>query len=205
VWDGLNILQLVKGTFAGVERCFAICVSADLTKIELHEILKTSDPAVFQDNNTTPIQWEYQTAAVNFYENDPRKRDYMSLLDGELRIDRLDKTLFEQTITVPHTVTIQSFFRSEQSIDWVPWHTDVINFDPNAVPPDLGYRFAIGFGEPDATLMDEINNIPLRDGSIFQFRFVITGHCRVILHRFKSATKPLTDFAAVKDPLVDPS
>lgn len=197
IWDGLNVLQLVKGNFNGVERCFALCVSQDLTKIQLWEILKSADPT-FQDNNTTPITWEYETPALNFYENDPRRRDFFCLKDGEIRVDRLDKTLYEQNITVLHVVTIQSFFRSEQSVDWVPWHNDALTFDPNN-PEDLGYRYAIGFGEPSETVFDEINNLPLRHGSTFQFRFIITGHCRIVLHRFKANTVPELDFAAVKD------
>jgi hypothetical protein len=97
VWDGLNILKLVKGSFAGVERCFAVCVNDDLTKIELHEILKSSD-SEYRDNSDTPIEWEYETAALNFYEQDPRKRNYLRLMDGEIRIDKLDKTIFNTPI-----------------------------------------------------------------------------------------------------------
>lgn len=196
IWDGLNILQILKGSFNGVERCFAICVSSDLTKIELWEVLKSSDMIV-NDNNVTPITWEYQSAALNFYENDPRKRDFFRLIDGEIRIDKLDQTLFEQFLDEPHTVTIQSFYRSEQSIDFEPWHTDTINFDPNTT--DSGYRYAIGFGEPSGREFDPINNMPLRHGSVFQFKFVITGHCRVVLHRFKAVNVPELDFAAPKD------
>jgi hypothetical protein len=32
-WNGLNVLKIISGTFDGVKQCFAICLSADLSKI----------------------------------------------------------------------------------------------------------------------------------------------------------------------------
>lgn len=194
VWDGLNVLKLVKGKFAGVERLFAVCVSSDLTQIELWEILKSTDTA-FQDNDGTPIVWEYETAALNFYENDPRKRDFMRLLDGELRIDQMNETLFGLPITVPHTVKFEVFYKPDQWPNWVPWHSWTETFDPGTDP---GFRPTEGVGEPSPHDFDETNNNPLREATTFQFKVRITGHCRVVNHRFKSATVPEKDFASPK-------
>jgi hypothetical protein len=195
VWDGLNVLQVVKGSFAGVERAFAVCVSADLSKIELWEILKSSD-SEFQDNSTDPIVWEYETAAVNFYEPDPRKKDFVRLLDGELRVDQMNKTLFGLPITVAHSVRFEVFYKPDQWPDWVPWNSWTEDFDPNNGDP--GFRPTMGVGEPDAEVFDETNDNPLREFTTVQFKVVITGHCRVVNNRFKATTVPEPDFAQAK-------
>jgi len=195
VWDGLNILQVVKGSFAGVERAFAVCVSSDLSKIELWEILKSNDSA-FQDNNATPIQWRYETAALNFYEQDARKKDFLRLLDGELRVDQMNKTLFGSPITVPHAVRFELFYKPDQWPDWVPWNSWTENFDP--LNGDPGFRPTMGVGEPSAEDFDETNDNPLREFTTAQLAVQITGHCRVVNNRLKGTTVPEPDFAPAK-------
>lgn len=195
IWEDLNILQLVKGTFGGTERLFAVCLSGDLSKIELHEILPSSSE-IFQDDSTTPIVWEYETAAVNFYQDDPRKRNFMRLLDGELRIDQMDQTLYETLITECHSVKIETFYKTDQWPTYQPWRTVDVDYDPSSGDP--GFRPALGLGEPSWKQMDDTNNRPLREGTTFQFKFRITGHCRVVGHRFKGVTIPAVDFAPVK-------
>ena len=196
VWDGLNILKLVKGSFAGVERLFAICVSEDLDKIELWEILKSAD-SEFQDEDDTQIVWEYESAALNFNEQDPRKRNYLRLIDGELRIDRLDKTLFGTPITERHTVYFETFFKADQAPEWTAWKSFSTTFDPNKDDP--GYRYAFGLGEPTAESFDETNNLPLREGSSFQVKLRVTGHCRIIQWRLKAVEVSKIDFVAPVD------
>lgn len=192
-WDGLNVLQLVKGDFAGVERCFAICVSFDLTRIKLVEILKSAD-SDFQDNGTTPIQWEYYTSALKFGQEDPRGRNFIRLIDGEMRCDDLNETLFNQSITVPHNVTFETFYRPDQNPSWVAWRNWTESYDPNS-GTDPGYRNGMGLGEPSGDDMDEsVNNRPTREGITFQVRVRVTGHCRVMLHRFKAVKIIVPDF-----------
>jgi hypothetical protein len=186
VYDGvsqdLNVLKFVKGKFAGVERGFAFCMSADLSAIELWEILPSNGPtALDNDNGTTPIVWEFVTAALNFYENDPRKRDFLRLLDGEIRAEEFSGP-----------VTFEAFYKPDQWPLWVPWHSWTEPFDPNNHP---GFRPTMGLGEPNSREFDNVNNRPLRECTTVQVRLRITGHCKVLAMRFLACTIPATDFA----------
>lgn len=190
VWDGLNVLRILAGTFADSDRCFAICVSSDLTKIQLTEILKSSD-STFQDNGTTRIQWEYYTADLNFDQEDPGMRDFLKLMDGELRCDDLNETLYHQPITQSHNVDFEVFYRPDQNPAWVPWNSWTETF---ATTNDPGFRTGMGLGKPSSSNVDTTNNRPSMVGISMQFRVRITGHCRMILHRFKAETIPEADF-----------
>lgn len=61
-WTGLNIFKVVKGIFNGVERCYTFCFDVLLNRIRLFEIQKT-DAALF-DNDTTPITYSFESAAL---------------------------------------------------------------------------------------------------------------------------------------------
>lgn len=204
LWDAPagGVLQIVTGQFDGQERAFAVCVSKDGSALELWEIMRTDDPQ-YQDDSG-PIVWEMESGALNFYENDPRKRDYMTLKDGELRIDLMNKTYGRNgaLITTPHQVKFEAFYKGDQDDAWQPWYTTTQTFpDPSNQPSDdPGYRSFIGFGEPDPLPSDPVNDSPMRDFTTMQFRIRITGHCRLLSARFKANTTPIPDFAAPTQP-----
>lgn len=192
VWDGLNVLKLVTGSFFGVKRAFAFCLSQDLTTIELWEIKRSQDTAI--DDDGQRITWEFESASLNFYENDPRKRNFLRLLNGEIRVDGMGITgigQFGAPITEPHEVSFSIFYRVDQHPTWVPWHSWTETFNPN---DDPGFRPTMGLGEPDAKVFDETNNRPMREGTTFQIKVQVTGHCRLLSARLLGCTIPAPDF-----------
>ena len=168
-WGGLNILQLVSGFFNGVQRCFAICLSQDLTQIEIHEIL-TTDAADYDDGNT-PIS-PYLESPVLFGPAVNQKHDYLRLLYGEIYVDSL-----------VGTVQFQAFYKPDQWPNWVPWHSWTQTFTPGTDP---GFRPRVGLPEPDATVFDVANNRPLRQGYNFQFKLMATGKFRFLGGQFEA-------------------
>lgn len=194
IWNGLNVLQLIRGTFDNEERCFAICASEDLTTIQLWEIDKT-DSISYLDSNLDPIEWEFETAALNFGMTDPSRRIMLRLLNCELRIDQMDKTIYDVLIDQPHTVTIRAFYKPDQWPEWVEWAATSVTFAPGDNDP--GFRPRIAFGEPSSADVDPTNNRPLCNASSFQFKFVVTGHCRIVNARFKATVLPDVDIGPV--------
>jgi len=188
-WDGLNVLQLVEGFFNGVDRCFAICLSQDLTQIEIHEIL-TTDAANFDDVDT-PITLSFESATLFNYlpsQANPRPanlaHDYLQLSYGELYVDSF----------VADT-QFQAFYKPDQWPNWVPWYSWTEKFNPNPKQGDPGFRPRMGLPIPDIKPCDETNERPLREGFCFQVKLVITGKCRFLGARFSADIKPQPKFA----------
>ena len=178
-WNGLNILQILTGTFNGTQRCFAFCISSDFSSIQLWEVLKDNAAT---DDDGNPIVWEMQSAALNFTQQDKSMEDMLRLLDGEISVDSL---------TAP--VSVQIFYKPDAIYPtWVPWVAFTIGFDGTTDP---GFRPEIGFGEPPSDVFDDTNNRPLREFSVMQFRIIVTGHMRITLVRFKATSIPVLDIA----------
>ena len=176
VWTGINALQLVTGTFSGTERCFAYTFNVALSKIELYELLPSDDNNF--DNGVVPIVWTFETAML--FNKDVKRPDVMcSLRDGEFAVS-----------DVTGNVRFEVYYKSDQGC-WTPWHAFSICADPTGEPQ---YFPRLGLGEPDSKLCDPILNYPLRDGYMFQFRFVITGHCHFLRARFAAVTLPTPKF-----------
>jgi hypothetical protein len=195
IWDGLNVLKLVTGSFLGVKRAFAFCLNSTLDTIELWEILPSSTMTIQDD--TGPIVWEMQSAALNFYETDPRRRDFIRLLNGEIKVDCLNYAPatsgpFAIQITTPHSVFFETFYKSDQFPTWTPWHSFTVTFDPNTDP---GFRPTLGLGAPNAKVFDNVNEGALREFTTMQFRIRITGHCRFLNARMLGSTVQDLDFA----------
>lgn len=103
VWTGLNILQIVKGTFGEMERCFLFVQNTD-SEIELWEIVSSE----LFDNGVNRIVWSFESPAFDF-------RSPMSL-------KRLDTgTLFVQDIN--GRVDFNVKYRPDQHPCWIDWHT----------------------------------------------------------------------------------
>lgn len=185
IWTGLNVLQLIKGSFGGTDRVFTFCLSSDLSKIELWEILPSDGPrSENTDEGNAPIVWDIQSGGLNFGQDDPRKRSLLRLMDGEIQVDRITSD-----------VTFQAYYKPDQWPNWVPWFNWTETFDPNTDP---GFRPRMGLGEPKGSDVDNVNNRPLRESYTYQFRLVVTGHCRFLGARFKAVTAPAPAFAPPK-------
>lgn len=182
IWDGLNVLQLVTGSFAGIDRCFAFCVSEDGLSVELWEILLSDGPTSSTvDEDDAPIVYDIQSAAMDFGQEDPRTHECLRLLDGEIYIEAMTDD-----------VTFTAYYKPEAWPDWVPWRTWTERFNPESDP---GFRPRIGLGEPSDRVYDNVNARPLREAYHFQFRLVISGNCKFMGARFKATTIPKPEFA----------
>lgn len=188
-WDGLNILQLVEGFFNGVDRCFAICLSSDLTQIEIHEILTTDASTV--DDTSTPIALTFESPVLFNYlpsQNNPKPsnpgHNYLQLSYGEIYVDSL----------VGDT-GFQAFYKPDQWPSWVPWYSWTEKYNPEPKQGDPGFRPRIGLPAPEIGPSDETNARPLREGFCFQFKLVITGKCRFLGGGFSAEIKPQPKFA----------
>jgi hypothetical protein len=95
------------------------------------------------------------------------------LMDGEMYLSdvngRVDVTVLYRPVFYPC---------------WRPWHTFSVCSNMSAANAQAQVRYALGFGEPDPSDCDPINNQPFRDGIGFQLRFEITGHARLWGTRF---------------------
>lgn len=186
-WSGLNVLQLLAGTFNRTPRAFALTLNTITEEIELYEIL-TTDAAIDDNDNTVPsrVTWSFESASLFSYAvNDPRNEMYKRLGDGEIMVDQLEGD-----------VTFQAFFKPDQWPCWVPWHQWQECADQTAdgiIRPQ--FRPRMGLGEPPFQPCDETNNRPLREGFTFQFKLIVTGKCRVLGVRFKADTIPQPEFA----------
>lgn len=174
-WNGLNVLKLVAGFFDGVRRCFALCLSADLTQIEVHEILLDGED--YLDDGTTSVQWSFETPMIFQRE---QSHQYKQLLDGEIYLDSLKSD-----------VGIQAFYKVDQNDAWTPWYSTVVKYQPQ----DSGFRPRIGLGQPTSKLFDKTNNRPLREGYDFQVKLQFTGSCRFLGGRFAAEKIPQPEFA----------
>lgn len=176
VWTGLNVLQLVKGMFSGVERCYAFCLNSN--KIEVWEIRKSVEANY--DGTSTAIEWYFDSASLDFGETDPRTRRRKGLANGEIQVDNFIGP-----------VTFSAYYKPDQYPTWTLWRT----WTEAAAGGDPGFRPRMGLGEPSATDVDTVNGRPLREGYTFQFRLVVSGHCRFLGARFKAVAVPETEFA----------
>jgi len=185
-WTGLNVFQLIKGQFSGVERAFCLCYNAITGKNELYEILK-QDQAYF-DNDTNRITSAFQTAVMLREVPGKAQFDLVKLVDGEMYLD-----------SIRGTTDVQVWYKPDSYPCWVRWNkfsicNPMAQDDPHSKP---GYRTRIGFGEPSPVPCEPINNRPYRTGYWFQLRFVFTGPFRFLGCRIKAAIEPHGQYAKV--------
>jgi len=202
-WKGLNVLQLITGSFANVPRCFAFNLDliASPHRIKLTEILPTPpdvlnestvvSPDQIYDNGTTPIDLLFETP-VFFKPQDPRTAPYLKLMDGECAVDLL-----------VGEVLFQVYWKPDQYPCWVPWiaWTECATQGATAQPQ---FRPRMGFGRPPVNLCDTSTNRPLCEGYQFQVRMIVTGHCRVREVRLLAVTAPQPKFSPLRCSVVCP-
>jgi len=183
-WCGVQILQILTGTFNGIERCFIFALS-DEDKIELWEVTrdKIADNI---DGENVPIEWTLETGAFTF----PRQptgyigpgSELQSLDGGELLVDSFTNGTTEFVMQ----------YRPDQDPCWQDWHSwsvcatselcgvegsqacvTPLNYRPQYRKP---FRLPVpGYG------CDEAVNKTLNVGREFQVRFDITGTARIKL------------------------
>lgn len=176
LWTGVNTLQLTGGLFDGQARAFAFTFNTSLSKLQLYEILRTGTQHF--DNTNVPITWAFETAAL--FNSDVKPRETMvRLINGEFAVS-----------DVIGTVRFEVFYKADQGC-WVPWHAFSICASTAGVPQ---YFPRLGLGEPGNTDCDTILDSASRDGFTFQFKFIITGHCRFLRARFAAVTMPILKF-----------
>lgn len=188
-WTGLNVLQLVKGQFSGVERCFAFTLNLTGThKIELYEILKSK--AGKFDNGDTPIVWTAETAVLLREMRGKTQFDLCRLIDGEMSVDSL-----------VGQVDFQVFYKPDSYPCWIPWRSwTVCAKDPDPINPATanyqpGFYPRMGLSEPDPKLCDSFTNRPFREAYFFEFKIIVRGYCRILGMRVKAVTLPQAEFA----------
>lgn len=178
-WDGLNVLQYLTGIFAATERCFAFTVTpagATTQTIELYELLPEATTET-SDNGTTPITWEFESAAI--FNKDVKKSEILcGLRDGEISLGN-----------VIGNVTVSASYKPDQSDTWQPWHSFTI-----AGTNTPAYYPRLGLGEPSATPCNANLNVPARDAYTFQFRLIVTGCATFFRARFMAVTLPTPKF-----------
>ena len=191
IWDGLNVLQLFVGQFGSVERAFAFCLSADLTQIELWELLNDFSPLLASD--TDAFTTTFETAAMFANSKEKSMFDLCRLQDGEIYVKDM-----------VGTIQFRAWYRPDFETKWIPWHSFSVNGSVNSSQ----YRVRLGLGEPSPTPCDPVTNKPYREGYHFQMKFSMTveagGSCTFTGARFRAATIPSTKFTVPLCPALDP-
>jgi hypothetical protein len=182
VWTGLDIFELVKGTFNGAERAFAFCLENN--EIVLEELLTSSINTPDNDGtNDVPIVWEFESPVLAFGDVDPQTRQYKSLMNGEIWIDKMYTDC-----------KFEVFYRPDQYPTWIPWLSWTENLTAGASP---NFRPRMGLGQPSSSKMDPSTNRPLPDGYYYQVKVVVTGQCSFVGGKFMAMTKPEPRFAPI--------
>jgi hypothetical protein len=171
VWNGVQVMQITKGTFHGKERCF-LFVRTAAGKNELWEV----DPKSRFDNDCGRIKWVIESRSMDF----GHPYQLHKLEASELWVDRIEGT-----------VDFTLKFRKDQSPCWLDWasapqQTCAVGRQCT-VPADEcfefqqyqpGYKTRIGFGQP-LDSCEEFDSRPARVGYLHEVRLEGEGHARV--------------------------
>lgn len=169
LWNGVNVMQITKGTFNGKERCFLFARNAD-GENEFWEV----DPTSRFDNDCGRIKWAIESRAMDFQQPYSLHR----LEAAELWVDQIQGTV---------DFTLQ--FRRDQSPCWLNWKTTqvcakavacaVAEGECFTIPTFRpGFKTRIGFAAPPDTC-EEFDNRPARLGYVHELRVEGEGHARV--------------------------
>ena len=176
MYQGLQILQLFTGDFGGLERAFAVVVSALDSSIEVWEMTTTSRT----DGADSRVVWDFETPAYTFGDERSLKR----LLGGELWISKLFGTVDVQVFYRPDSDPCYRFRFEKQICAARSCAEDELNpaCSPFAypVPPTYreGYRWPLALPKPPQPC-DNQGQRPSDVAFQFQVRVVIKGWCSV--------------------------
>lgn len=206
VWTGLPILQVVKGKFAGVERCFLFALDAT-NKITLYELGR--EGSSWFDNNGTedvPIESWIESGALFGRESDPARitQALKRFYTGDIFLEKL---IGPQSASPAGTIEFTTQFRSDAYPCWQDWHTFTA-CAPSCYTPDAcvqpvqvrtQYITALRMPEvPDVcnTRTDRMQ----RSGYYFQVKFTWTGHAELHGFNFYAKAVPATRNVACATP-----
>jgi hypothetical protein len=176
IWDGLNVLQFVKGMFNGVERCFAFTYSTTNERIELIELLPTGTQTNL-DNGNTDIVWGGQWPVLLNARKEPDKYAWSRLEDGEIYVKDLQGA-----------VTFKVWYRPDYSTTWQKWRFWTVE----AGHP---YEPRMGLGQPQGAVIGGTDT-PSTIGYGFQLKVEVTGHAFIMGGRLMAVTVPEPSFAS---------
>lgn len=181
LWQGVNVMQIVKGTFRGKERCFMFVRNAD-NKNELWEI----DPESRFDGEAGKIRCRIESRALDCGKPDTLHNMQSALL----RIDRLQGE-----------VGFRLYYRPDDYVCWTQWGnqktrcTTARTCDPASEtqvgtcyepsPKQPGYRTKIGWGQP-AGACEPGDKKPLRLGYTHELALEWNGAVRIKMLRAKA-------------------
>jgi len=177
-WTGLQVLQMMKGTFGVIERAFAASFNNG-GEIDLFEVMPSG--VEFSDTNNGleyPVVWSLETGAM-FKQTGLVELRSVRLSDGEIYVD-----------DIRGRVDIRIFYRPNSYPCWVFWHGWSVCAQQEECLPDPftclsilnakpQYRVRMGFGEPTAKNCDPIANTQFRDFYTCQVRILVQGWCRI--------------------------
>jgi hypothetical protein len=188
VWDGplsgLDILELFRGDFGGLERAFAVCHNRIDGSIWVWELTKSDRFDTNTADTEVRVPMLIETPAWDWSEY---PRDKGGGIFETKRLDGLD--LWVDKVFGEVLITVE--FRPDETTCWYPWATTKIcaartcaeNVNTPACYPvtSLGeqYRNPISFPTPTNSDCQPGNNRPVTIGYKFQLRITIKGWCRL--------------------------
>lgn len=188
LWTGLNVFQILSGNINGVEHCYLFVLNAS-NGIDLWELSPQSNDETYDvyDSVTdgvetlerTSIESWVDTRSMNF--GDPFQ--LKKLIMAELYLDE-----------IVDTVSIEIYFKPDQYPLWTPWtelevcaNVSQCSLDGTTCavfqPEQKQYAARLTLPRPPETC-NTITGKPMERGYEFQFRFEITGSCRI--RKFKA-------------------
>ncbi len=177
LWTGLPILQLVRGRFNGVERCFVFALDGN-GAITL-SVLGADGTARFDYDGTdeVPMQCWIESPALLGREGEPRSFILKRLLAADLWLNSLSGT-------GSGDITITPLFRSDHYPCYVNWCDPFVICAPACAQPENctqpittqpQYATFLRLPQPP----DDCNRVtdrPFRTGYFFQIKLAWTGH-----------------------------
>ena len=196
---GLQIFQLIQGSWGNVERAFALTLSnINPGEIDLWELTKGPSYNGL-DNGNSPIEWEAELPAFTVDE----EFDVKKLVAGELWVDRIFGT-----------VEIEVRYRPDGLCSWLKWGKfrlcSALNTAPQNVPYPVvyygpNYASTLTLPEPSDKAPVEIPmQRPPNLGYQFQAKITVTGQCRVrgfLLHMTKQGRELYQNLAGTRRPV----
>lgn len=191
LWTGQPILQLVKGRFNGVERCFAFCLACDDT-ITLYE-LGADDTAHFDYDGTSevPTQCWVETGAVLGREGDPSGDTLKRLMACDLWLNDLSGAGTGE-------ITFTPSYLSEHYPCWTAWGDPFTLCAPSCAQPanctqpvttQTQYATMVRLPQP-GDACNPVTSRPFRTGYFFQFKLAWEGHAMFHQARFWASPQP---------------
>lgn len=178
LWTGIPILQLVKGRFNGVERCFAFALACD-GAITLYEIgYDGSARSDYDGANEVATECWMESCAILGRDGD--RRFIKRLQSAQLWLDQLSGPDEGNILFTPS-------YRSDYDPCYRPWSSGFTLCAPACKQPanctqpittHPQYATYIDVPQPDDTI-NPITRRPYRTGYLFQFKLAWTGHVSV--------------------------